>query len=155
MQPITGTGARNNCIISVEAAATTLHDPLLPKYTNLCSAFYLVSSPILLLTRRSLRFLTPPSNSVKIMLPEISMKRDSVGAGIRLNLSSYSSRGLEKNFSDRRTVGHGGSGRSMFASVVWRLVRVRPEVSSFHVFCLLRDTPFPFRPRLSAGLFPL
>lgn len=48
---------------------------------------------------RSLRFLSvPPSNCAEIMLPEISMKRDSVRVGIRLNLSSYSPRGRKKVF---------------------------------------------------------
>lgn len=85
----------------MEAAATTLHDPPLPKYTDLrcpLPTSYLVSSSILLLTRRFLRFLTPSSNSVEIMLPEISIKRDLVRAGIRLNLSNYSSRGQKETF---------------------------------------------------------
>lgn len=85
----------------MEAAATTLHDPPLPKYTDLrcpLPTSYLVSSSILLLTRRFLRFLTPSSSSVEIMLPEISIKRDLVRAGIRLNLSNYSSRGQKETF---------------------------------------------------------
>lgn len=39
-----------------------------------------------------------PREPPKIMLSEISIKRDSVRAGIRLNLSSYSTRGWKETF---------------------------------------------------------
>lgn len=39
-----------------------------------------------------------PREPPKIMLSEISIKRDSVRAGIRLNLSSYSTRGRKETF---------------------------------------------------------
>ena len=83
----------------MEAAATILHGRCqsTPTYT-LCLS---ISS------RRPFCFqprlfpptsLAPSSGSVEIMLPEISIKRDSVRAGIRLNLSSYSPRGRKETF---------------------------------------------------------
>lgn len=75
-----------------------LHDhPLLPTYIDLRPA----ALPVYRLQPTCLCQLGSPSSirePPKIMLPEISIKRDSVRAGIRLNLSSYSTRGRKETF---------------------------------------------------------
>lgn len=71
--------------------------PLLPTYIDLRPVCRLARLPpaACLCQLGSPSFVREPP---KIMLPEISIKRDSVRAGIRLNLSSYSTRGRKETF---------------------------------------------------------
>ena len=109
--------------------------PPLPKYTNLPPTFYL-SSSILLLTRRFLRFeLSLPSpnpgwNYVAWNFDKTG--EDSVGAGIRLNLSSYSPRGRkEETFRTEERLARGFEGdlRSMPIPAHTPLFKIPPSFS--------------------------
>jgi len=96
----------------VEAAATTLRDhPLLPTYIDLrptCRLARLHCLPVYASARKSppvgpLSRRAPSANRRKLCCLEISIKRNSVRASIRLNLPSYSPRERKETFWARRT----------------------------------------------------
>lgn len=75
--------------------------------------------------------------AAKIMLPEISIKRDSVRIGIRLNLSSYSTRGWKETFRTRERLARDSK---------WPTFTVQSGDSLIHLVCSLSFSSFLAQP---------